>query len=179
MLFDTDLNVLSKALKVSKDKIESKGVKSVRSRVTNIKDHLKEDISIEDFKQLLLDHMIETHKLTEYKLTEEDYEKINKIMEERYATWEWNFGYSPEFNIEKSKRFTSGKVQSKINVDEGIIKSIKFYGDFFGTGDVSELEEKLVGIKYKEDEISKVLDDIDVGYYFAGISKEELLSLII
>jgi len=179
MLFDTDLNVLSKALKVSKDKIESKGVKSVRSRVTNIKDHLKEDISIEDFKQLLLDHMIETYNITEYKLTEEDYEKINKIMEERYATWEWNFGYSPEFNIEKSKRFTSGKVQSKINVDEGIIKSIKFYGDFFGTGDVSELEEKLVGIKYKEDEISKVLDDIDVGYYFAGISKEELLSLII
>src|SRR5690606_16865749 len=81
MLFDTDLNVLSKALKVSKDKIESKGVKSVRSRVTNIKDHLKEDISIEDFKQLLLEHMIETHEnLTEYKLTEEDYKQINKIM---------------------------------------------------------------------------------------------------
>jgi lipoyltransferase and lipoate-protein ligase len=76
MLFNTDLNVLGKALKVSKDKIESKGVKSVRSRVTNIKDYVKDDITIEDFKQLLLDHMIETNEnLQEYKLTEEDYKK--------------------------------------------------------------------------------------------------------
>ncbi len=180
ILFDTDLGVLGKALKVSKDKIESKGVKSVRSRVTNIKDHLKEDISIEDFKQLLLDHMIKEYGgIQEYKLTEEDYANINKLMEERYATWEWNFGSSPKFNIEKSKRFPSGKVQTKIDVEDGLIKGIKFYGDFFGSGEISDIEEKFIGVKYKEDEIMKVLDDIDVGYYFSGISKEDLISCII
>lgn len=180
MLFDTDLEVLGKALKVSKDKIESKGVKSVRSRVTNIKDHLKEDITVEDFKQLLLEHMFKENKeIEEYKLTEEDYANINKLMEERYATWEWNFGSSPDFNIEKSRRFPSGKVETKIDVQEGIIKGIKFYGDFFGGGEISDVEDKFIGIKYKEDEISKVLDNIDIGYYFSGISKSDIMGCII
>jgi len=180
ILFDTDLNVLTKALKVPKDKIESKGVKSVRSRVTNIKDYLKYDITIEDFKQLLLDHMIETNKnLQEYRLTDEDYRKINKIMEERYATWEWNFGYSPDFNIEKSRRFPAGKVETKIHVEEGVIKSLKFYGDFFGGGGISDIEKKLIGVKYKEDEIAKALEDVDVSFYFSGISRDELLTSII
>ncbi len=180
MLFDTDLNVLGKALKVSKDKIESKGVKSVRSRVTNIKDHLKEDITVEDFKQLLLDHMFRSdNEIKEYKLTEEDYANINKLMEERYSTWEWNFGESPEFNISKSKRFPAGKVEIKIHVEDGIIKFIKFYGDFFGGGEISDIEEKFIGIKYKENEIEKVLDEIDIGYYFSGISKEDIIHCII
>lgn len=180
MLFDTDLEVLEKALKVSKDKIESKGVKSVRSRVTNIKDHLKEDITIEDFKQLLLEHMFKGDKeIKEYKLTEEDYANINKLMEERYATWEWNFGSSPDFNIEKSRRFSSGKVETKIDVQEGIIKGIKFYGDFFGSGEISDVENKLVGIRYKEDEISSILDTIDIGYYFSGMTKDDIMTCII
>jgi len=100
-------------------------------------------------------------------------------MEERYATWEWNFGISPEFNIEKSERFKTGKVQTKIHVDNGIIKGIKIYGDFFGNGDIADVENKLIGVKYKEDEIEKVLDTIDVGYYFSGISKEEIMGCLI
>jgi lipoate-protein ligase A len=180
ILFDTDLDVLGKALKVSKDKIVSKGVKSVRSRVTNIVDHLKEDMTVEDFKNLLLNHMFKrNNEITEYKLTEEDYGNINKLMEKRYNTWEWNFGESPQFNINKSERFPAGKVEIRLDVEDGIIKSIKFYGDFFGGGEISDIEEKFIGIKYKEDEIKKILDTIDVEYYFSGISKDEIVHCII
>lgn len=180
ILFDTDLSVLEQALRVSKDKIVSKGIKSVRSRVTNIKDHLTDDIDVEDFKQLLLDHMFKENKgIEEYKLTEQDYANINRLMEERYATWEWNFGSSPNFNIEKSNRFPSGKVETQIEVKDGIIGNIKFYGDFFGSGELSDLEEKLRGIKYKEEEIKEVLEPIDIGYYFSGIDRDDLISCII
>jgi len=179
MLFDTDLTVLGEALKVSQDKIASKGVKSVRSRVTNIIDHLEEKITVEDFKELLLNHMFKGIGIKEYKLTEEDYKNINKLMEERYNTWEWNFGESPKFNIEKSRRYPAGKVETKINVEDGIIKSMKIYGDFFGGGEISTIEDKFKGVKYKEDEIRKVLDNIDIDYYFVKISKEELLDCII
>lgn len=179
MLFDTDLTVLGNALKVSQDKIASKGVKSVRSRVTNIIDHLEEKITIEEFKQLLLEHMFQDMELKEYKLTEEDYENINKLMEERYNTWEWNFGESPKFNIEKSKRYPAGKIETKIDVEDGIIKSLKIYGDFFGGGEISTVEEKFKGVRYKEEDIDQVLDSIDVEYYFAKISKEELKACII
>ncbi|MBZ2175195.1 lipoate--protein ligase [Schnuerera sp. xch1] len=180
MLYDTDLNVLGNALKVSRDKIESKGVKSVRSRVTNIKDHLNEDITIEDFKQLLLKHMFESDKeIRQYKLTEKDYLNINKLMKEKYDTWEWNFGSSPDFNIEKSKRFKTGKVETKLYVVDGIIKEIKFYGDFFGGGEILDVEKKFIGVRYREDEIKELLETIDIGYYFSGISRDEMMSCLI
>lgn len=179
MLFDTDLTVLGNALKVSKDKIASKGIKSVRSRVTNIIDHLEEKITIEDFKELLLNHMFKGMGIEEYKLTEKDYKNINKLMEKRYNTWEWNFGESPKFNIEKSRRYPAGKIETKIDVKDGIIKSMKIYGDFFGGGEISVVEDKFKGVKYKEDEIEKILDEIDIGYYFTKITKEELLDCII
>ena len=180
ILFDVELDVLAKALKVSQDKIVSKGVKSVRSRVTNIKEHLKEDITIEDFKELLLKHMFKDKEDMEvYELTEEDLKNINKLMEERYMTWDWVYGQSPEFNIRKDRRFPSGKVEILIDVDNGFIKDIKFYGDFFGHGDLKDVEEKLVDIKYSEDEINEALKSIDVGYYFSGISQDELLKAII
>lgn len=180
ILFDTDLEVLGKALKVSKDKIMSKGVKSVRSRVTNISDHLKEDITVEDFKKLLLKRMFGgDEEIKVYELSDSDYENINKIVEERYGTWKWVFGTSPSFNVEKERRFTSGKVEVKLNVEDGIIKNIKFYGDFFGHGELKDVENKIIGIKYRPDEIENVLNNIDLGYYFAGISKEDLINCII
>ena len=158
----------------------SKGVKSVRSRVTNIKEHLKEDITVEDFKKLLLKRMFgEENSVNVYELNDADYENINKLVEEKYGTWEWVFGTSPSFNVEKERRFTGGKVEVKLNVEDGIIKDIKFYGDFFGHGELKDVEEKIIGIKYKSDEIESKLSNIDLEYYFAGISKEELLDLII
>ena len=180
ILFDTDLEVLGKALKVSKDKIMSKGVKSVRSRVTNISEHLKEDITVEDFKKLLLKRMFGgDEEIKVYELSDNDYENINKIVEERYGTWEWVFGTSPSFNVEKERRFTSGKVEVKLKVEDGMIKNIKFYGDFFGHGELKDVENKIIGIKYRPDEIENVLNNIDLGYYFAGISKEDLINCII
>lgn len=180
ILFDTDLEVLGKALKVSKDKIMSKGVKSVRSRVTKITDHLKEDLTVEDFKNLLLKRMFGgDEEIKVYELSDEDYANINKLVEERYGTWEWVFGTSPSFNIEKERRFASGKVEVKLNVRDGIVKDIKFYGDFFGHGELKDVEEKIIGTKYKREEIQNVLKNVDLEYFFAGISKEELFDLII
>ncbi len=179
MLFDVDLTVLTNALKVSKDKIESKGIKSVRSRVTNIIEHLEDKITVEDFKELLLNHMMEIYDIEEYILTDEDKKNIEKLMDERYNTWEWNFGSSPEFNIHKAERFTGGKVETKIDVDGGIIKNIKFYGDFFGVKDITDIENKLEGIKYKEEDIKATLSEIDLPSYFARITEEEILKIII
>lgn len=179
ILFDVDLNVLSKALKVSKDKIESKGIKSVRSRVTNVVDHLDEKIDVEEFKNLLLEHIFKNTEIREYKLTEQDYENINRLMEERYNTWEWNFGKSPKFNIHKKERFKGGRVEAKIDVDEGIIRNIKFYGDFFGKMDISNIERLLTGVKYKEEDIRQALRGVDFPSYFVNISEDEVVSIII
>ncbi len=179
ILFDVDLNVLGSALKVSKDKIESKGIKSVRSRVTNVVEHLDEKISVEDFKELLLNHIFENSQIEEYQLTQKDLDRINEIMEKRYATWDWNFGGSPKFNIHKAERFKGGKVETKINVENGKIASIKFYGDFFGAYDIQDIEKLLTGIKYREEDIRQALKDVDFSNYFVKITEDEVVSIII
>lgn len=180
LLFNSKMEELAKALKVSEDKFQSKGVKSVKSRVTNIADYLTENISVLEFKELLLKYLSEEEtELVEGKLSQADLDEINSLMKNKYMTWEWNYGTSPEFNTKQGKRFAGGKVEALINVKQGSIDSIKFYGDFFGNGNPEELEARLVNKRYEEAEIRAALEDINVNDYFKGISLDELISCII
>ncbi len=179
LLFDSDLTVLSKALNVKPEKILSKGVKSVKSRVTNIKEYLKDDISIPTFKEMLLKYVFEVEgsELNEYILTPEDMKNITKLRDEKYATWEWNFGNAPEFDLVRSHRFDGGEIQVRMNVRDGIITDIKFFGDFMSVRDISEVEKQLKGQKFKNDAIKPALSKLNLKDYFGSISLEEIASL--
>ncbi len=180
LLFDSQLDVLSKALKVRRDKIESKGIKSVSSRVTNIKPYVKEDIDISQFRELLLKNIFEyRNKPVEiYELTEEDKKNIQQMIDERYNTWEWNFGRSPKFNYKGYNRFAGGSVEARLQVTKGLIENCKIYGDFFGKEEVAVLEEKLKGVKYNEAEVEKALLDFPVSDYLGRITGEEFLTCL-
>lgn len=178
LLFDSEMDHIVSALKVKKDKIESKGIKSVRSRVANIKEFLTEDITIEQFRQLLLKAIFKSDDIPEYKLTEEDWEKINEISKARYQSWDWNYGKSPAFNVQHSHRFPIGQIDIRLEVKKGVIQECKIFGDFFGVGDVAEIEEKLVGVKYEKSALEDAFSTIDVKHYFGNVSKEEVLNLL-
>jgi lipoate---protein ligase len=180
ILFNSDLTVVQDALNVKPDKIESKGVKSVRSRVTNIYPYLEKEISLEDFKTAMLKLLMQdkNYMEKEYTLTEKDLSVIRELMEKRYSLWQWNYGQSPEFNIEKGKRFPGGKLDLRFNVkggNESTISHIKILGDFFGKKEVTELESKLVGTLYKEDNVRKLLNSLDFENYFAGITMDDFI----
>ncbi len=180
LLFDSDLSVLSKALNVKPEKIKSKGIKSVKSRVTNIKEYLPDkEVTISQFKEMLLKYVFEVEgcEFQEYHLTPEDMEKIMDLRNNKYSTWDWNVGSSPEFDLIRSARFTGGEVQIHMNVKDGIISDIKFYGDFMSIRDVAEVEEKLKGQRFVQNDIKDVLSEIDIKEYFGFISLEDLLSL--
>lgn len=180
LLFNSNLDNLTRVLSVSEDKIASKGVKSVRSRVTNIIEHLSKPIDILEFRNLILEYFNEEKgKIKEYNLTRDDVENINRLMKNKYMTWEWNYGESPEFNIRKSKRLKNGKVEVFIKADRGIIKNCKFYGDFFGSGELYDVESRLIGKRYEEQDIKDSLRGINLDYYFANISIDEIVSCII
>ncbi|MDM5283080.1 lipoate--protein ligase [Peribacillus frigoritolerans] len=179
LLFQSEMDHIVSALKVKKDKIESKGIKSIRSRVGNIADFLKEPMSVEEFRSFLLQNIFKDNgKVTEYVLTETDWEKIHEISEDRYQNWEWNYGKSPKFNLQNSHRFPVGSVDIRLEVNRGIIENCKIYGDFFGVGEVADIERKLTGIRYEKEAISRVLDEIDVRHYFGNVTTEEILALI-
>lgn len=179
ILFNSKLENVQEALNVKGDKIESKGVKSVRSRVTNVIDYLKEKISIEEFREILLYALFEGKPIREYRLTENDLAKVRELTAEKYLTWEWNFGNSPAFNFKKSGRFACGGVEVNLFVDKGIIQDCKIYGDFFSNAEIEEFEAQLKGLRFTEKEIGEKLASIDVARYFGPITKKELLSCFV
>ncbi|MCE4050392.1 MULTISPECIES: lipoate--protein ligase [Bacillaceae] len=179
LLFDSEMDHIVSALKVRKDKIESKGIKSVRSRVANITEFLREKMEIEEFKRLILAYLFEGEEnIQEYVLTEKDWENIHALSKERYQNWDWNYGKSPKFNLQHSHRFPVGQVDVRFDVAKGIIKNCKIYGDFFGVGDVSDIENKLIGLRYDRSELEKALEETSIKHYFGNITKEDFLHLI-
>ncbi|MDT2849613.1 lipoate--protein ligase [Vagococcus carniphilus] len=184
LMFDSDVNEVVNALKVRKDKIESKGIKSIRSRVTNIKPYLTDthqNMSTKDFRQEILLKIFETDSLDDvnvYKLTDKDWEKINAISDKLYRNWDWNYGRSPEFDLVRRKRFTIGSIEAKMNVSEGEIKEIRIFGDFFGLGEISDVENVLRGIKYDKEAVKEAVATIDVKKYFGNIEAEDLIELL-
>lgn len=179
LMLDSEIDNVVSALKVKKDKIESKGIKSIRSRVANISEFLEHKISIEDFRSLLLENIFGgKDKIEEYVLTEEDWQQIHQLSKERYQNWDWNYGKSPKFNLQHSHRFPVGSIDIRLEVNKGIIENCKIFGDFFGVGDVSEIEEKLMGLRYEKSEIDRVLEDLDIKHYFGNITKEDFAQLL-
>jgi lipoate-protein ligase A len=179
LLLNSEMENVASALKVKKDKIESKGIKSVRGRVANISEFLSDKLSIEEFRSLLLKSIFGgQNDIPEYQLTTEDWEKINLLSKERYQNWEWNYGKSPKFNLQHSHRFPVGQIDVRLEVNKGVIEGCKIYGDFFGVGDVSEIENKLKNTRYEKGELEKALADVDTTYYFGKVSKEEFLNLL-
>ncbi|WP_066295047.1 lipoate--protein ligase [Bacillus sp. FJAT-29937] len=178
LLFNSGIDSVVSALKVKKDKIESKGIKSIRSRVANISEFLSEKLTIEEFRLLLLQNIFGGEEIEEYKLTDEDWEKIHQLSKERYQNWDWNYGKSPKFNLQHSHRFPVGQIDIRLEVEGGMIQQCKIFGDFFGVGDVADLEERLTGLRYERSAIELAIEDIDVKYYFGNITKEDFLNLI-
>ncbi|HEY2422031.1 MAG TPA: lipoate--protein ligase, partial [Neobacillus sp.] len=179
LMLNSEVDNVVSALKVKKEKIESKGIKSVRSRVANISDYLSEKLMIEEFRALLLRSIFnDAEEIPEYVLSEDDWTKIHQLSKERYQNWEWNYGKSPKFNLQHSHRFPVGSIDVRLEVNKGTIENCKIYGDFFGVGDVSEIENKLIGSRYEKSELEKALIDVDTHHYFGNISKEEFINLI-
>lgn len=179
LMFNLDIDAVVNSLKVKQDKIESKGIKSVRSRVANIIDFLPEKITVEQFRLEILKSIFGGEENIQfYELTEEDWANIHEISKNRYQQWDWNYGKSPRFNIQKTHRFPSGGIDIRLEVSKGIIEEITIFGDFFGVGDVEEIEQLLVGTKYDRTAINEKLQQVDIPKYFGGISAEDFLQVI-
>lgn len=180
LLFNSEMSKVASALKVNKAKYVSKSTKSVRSRVANITEFLETSMTIEEFKQTILHSLFgSSENVQEYKLTDEDWKKVNQLANERYRSWDWNYGRSPAFNMQQQKRIEGvGTFDVRLDVQDGVIQQAVVYGDFFGKGDRNELTEKMQGVKYTEEALSAFSDSVDLQYYFGPITKEDWMGLL-
>ncbi|RSL31656.1 lipoate--protein ligase [Salibacterium salarium] len=179
LMLDSKTENIVSALNVKDEKIRSKGIKSIKSRIGNINDYLQEPLSVDNFKDLLLRFIFENETdIPTYKLTEEDWKQVHQIADRRYNNWDWNYGKSPSFDIQRSKKFDAGLIDVRFNVKKGIIQECKIYGDFFGVSEVADIERALEGTKYESNAIKETMDSFDIKEYFGPLNKEDFLYLL-
>lgn len=177
LLFSSHMEDLIMALKVRQGRFADRAVKSVRSEVTNIVEHLVEKMDVIDFQMLIHDHILDTMDGTlKYNYSDGDLNEIGDLRTSKFSSWQWNFGYSPKYQFSKALRFGSGEIALHMNVNKGIIQEVRIEGDFLGTKDINGLEEVLVGTIHDPETIRNRLSGISVEDYIAGLDNEQLLS---
>ncbi len=178
ILYSSQMKDVSGALKINPLKYKDRAVKSIPKRVTNVSEHMNPPMNLGDFTQRIMDHVLTTFPNSKmYEFTESDLAQIQKIRDEKYATWEWNFGHSPKYNFMQGARTSGGTLEINLRVEKGIIKEAKFYGDFFGVKDISQIEVALNGCKHGQEEVRNVLGQFDLTKYFHKMSSADIMAV--
>lgn len=179
ILFSSKMLDLSAALKVNPFKFSDKAVKSVRSRVTNVSEHLLQPLTLEQFVMLIRAKVHNDYPdIVDYTFTKTDISAINKLVEDKYSTWEWNFGRSPRYNLSHTLRSKIGIFEFYLQVNKGVLEEVKIYGDFFSSRELSELESGLCGVEHKREAIATALQELDYRSFLGDIELEEILSAL-
>ena len=180
ILFDADLAFVANVLNVKLDKIQSKGIKSNRVRVTNIKNYLKEKITINELKLKLLTSFIESKSIMEnnHQLTNSDMKRIYELQESKYRNWEWNYGESPYSQIFKEKRYEAGNIQVYFNLINGRIHNLKLFGDFLDIGNINPILDSLNGAIYNENICRAALHKINLDKILFNVSIDNLIDCL-
>ncbi len=180
LLFDADLTIVQEALRVQPEKYASKGVKSVASRVTNIAAYLPQRLTIDEFAAMIISHIAEIYKEAVVdELRPHELSAAEDLVRTKYGLWEWNFGKSPQYNFRNRLRFANGLIECRLFIEDGLIRTGKIYGDFFGNRPAEELVALLAGVRHEYDAISAALDKLDLRQYFAGIDRDEILKVLV
>jgi len=178
LLFDSDFGVLGKCLNVKEHKYISKGVKSVQSRVVNIKQCMSAEYTLEEFKNKLVETVFAylEQKPMQIELDEEDHEAIRELVVTRYATWEWNYGESPQYNFRQEKILPGGTVTVFLEIGNGIVERCTLHGDFFTFADINEVTRALIGVRHEETAIREVLAALQAEKYFYQMELDDLVT---
>ena len=176
LMFDVDLSVLQQALSVPGSKMAASGVASVRSKVANLKDYLPGYADVLALKDAL--HAILAENDSEVKLTVGQQAEIEKIADEKFRTWDWLYGRSPEAEFKASRKFPCGTVEVSWSVRHGLLEDVRFGGDFLGNRPAEDLAARLDGLRYDKATLLAALQGAGVQDYFDGLAAEDLAGLL-
>ncbi len=173
MLYDTNMEHMLHAITPSRAKLESKGVESVKSRITTLSQHL--DMSIDDFKA----HVKATLCDGEMVLNDADVKQIEGIMQS-YLTPEFIYGSNPRCNLTREARIEGvGEVIVKLELNHNVIQHMNVAGDFFLLGSVDDaIVKPLTGVQFDRDHVRQALADVDMAQIILNFNNEQLINLL-
>lgn len=161
LLINTNMDNLKKYLNVSQEKMKSKGIKSVKSRVCNLSDFA--NIDIDDFKTKLVDAF---EKVYQAKVVRVDKNEVfnTDLYKENYnkqSSKDWIFGKSPKFNIEIYNKFTWAEIKLLLEAKNGVINNIECYSDAMDVTFCDEIKRVLKDVDYNSNTIYNAIIGID------------------
>lgn len=178
LLFNTNLTHLIKSLNPGDDKFIDKAVKSVQSRVANIYNYLDDSYTIENIRELIIKQvLLDVEDTKEYEYNETDINEITKLFKQKYDTWQWNFGKSPNYNLKREIKTKAGKIESYLFVKNGIIKDLNIYGDYFCEIPTEKFIEHFINVEHNAEIIAKKIELMDINSYFFGFDKNDIIKL--
>jgi lipoate---protein ligase len=188
LLVHSNLDDVTAALRPKPGKVESKGVKSIRSRVANINEFLVQPVGIDDFalsvyelRERILERLFGTRdrgSIPTLALSDDDWARVRELQATKYGAWSWNYGENPPSNVQRAQRFPAGEIDFRFDVQQGLIAGLRIFGDFMGRADVAELEVRLRGVVYERTAMVSALGDADLATYFGDVSREEVLEVL-
>lgn len=181
LLFDSNLDEVTAALRPKAGKVESKGVKSIRSRVANISEFANESLDVEELKNRILQRIFGTRDralIPTLSMDAGDWHTVRELQVQKYETWAWNYGQNPTSNVQRAHRFAGGEIDVRYNIQDGRIVGVRIFGDFLGQHDVSELEGLLLGLPFDNASVGPVLEAAASRNYFGSISPDEVRTVL-
>ncbi len=177
LLFDSDLDALSSVLRVDEEKLRARAIRSVRSRVTDLRPYLNVDCDAKAFMERVADFVTRTYGATRMDIPAN--EEIERLFA-RNASEEWLFPTRELlscYSIIKKKRYSFGTVELSLDMQGDTVRDARISGDFFGILPISKLETMLVGATLKE--TVERLSKVNVGEYIHGMTAEMLSQWIV
>ena len=181
LLLDSDLDAVTAALRPKPGKVESKGVKSIRSRVANISEFLAQPMDVTELRERIIERIFSTRdraRIPQIPLTSADWDAVRALAASKYGTWAWSYGENPPSNVQRARRFPIGEIDVRLDVKEGRIAGARIFGDFMGREDVASLEARLLGLPYDRGSIAGALRDVEPTDYFGDVAREDVLALL-
>lgn len=180
ILWDSNLEDVAQALQPDESKTVAKGIASVRSRVTNISEHLNQPVTLNDFSELLTEHIFRhSGEQRQRELGSKELKTIEELRDKKYSTWEWNYGQSPQYTQRRKAQYPWGSMEAFLLVKQGIVAQCKLFGDFFTIADLSVMETALLGLPLQDEPIRSALQAVDPATVIPTASVEQILSLLV
>jgi lipoate-protein ligase A len=180
LLYDSDLRRLERVLRPAPDELTSRAVQSVRSRVTNIRPHMRPAMTTAAFFEALREGVCRVCAMRPHELTPADLEGAAALRRDVYSRWDWNYGASPPHSLRRKRRIDGcGRIELRLEVRDGLIRDAVFSVEVSGRGDSGAVSELLRGCPLEETALRGLLAGVDVGARIPGLDGEGLIGLLL
>lgn len=177
LMYDVDIDTLTRVLDAPGSKMEAKGIASVRSRVANLKDYLPQFASLDELQAALQEILGAGDG--QVPMGPADLAEVQRLADTKFSTWDWIYGHSREADFRRRAKFACGTVEAALKIDRGRIAALEFSGDFIGDRPASQLASALTGVRLGRESIAGALGAVRVEDFLPGVSAEELAELLI